>query len=112
MRFIIIENQEVAIASRDRYGVKSFQLFISMYISPMSLLTNYVAWMTIESVGYQIMGPEFDKLFEQVVIHGQVAPTVQILNTLVINVNANINSPAQIRILVEAAIKQIQALLP
>lgn len=101
----------IILATKSLSGTRSFQLFIQTYISPMSLITNFAAWSAIQTAGYELMGDSFDHLFDQVVLAGQVAPTVQILNTLVINVNAVIDSPTQIKILVNEAIKRIEALL-
>ena len=77
----------------------------------MSLITNFAAWSAIQTAGYELMGASFDHLFDQIVLAGQVTPTVQILNNLVISVNAVIDSPTQIKILVNEAIMRIEALL-
>ena len=83
-----------------------------MYIRPMSLVTSYTAWMTIESVGYEIMGAAaFDDLFEQAVLLGQVTPVVHILEALVVDVTAVLGNPQQVRLLVEVAIQKIQIIL-
>lgn len=93
-------------------SARSFILFVQTYVSPVSLLLNFEAWMAIQAAGYEIMGAEFDKLFDRVVLAGQVAPVVKILNDLVIEVNKVINSPDKIKALVQDAIYKIEALLP
>ncbi|CAF0820785.1 unnamed protein product [Brachionus calyciflorus] len=72
----------------DQKNVRNFQQFIIHFISPTNFLAHYAEWSIITHTGHDLLGDEFDELFDKLSLYpdAKIREVVSILNSLLTEV--------------------------